>query len=72
VVISASPNTVGHSPHARLVATMIEVRSQRRLIGWREAEAVTAQWTVTLPGALPAGPGEGQVAGFVQDHEAQA
>jgi hypothetical protein len=27
VVILASPKTVGHSPKARLVVTMIEVRS---------------------------------------------
>jgi len=27
VVIFASPNTVGHSPKARLVVTMTEVRS---------------------------------------------
>jgi hypothetical protein len=27
VVIFASPKTVGHSPNARLVVTMIEVRS---------------------------------------------
>jgi hypothetical protein len=27
VVILASPNTLGHSPKARLVVTMIEVRS---------------------------------------------
>ena len=27
VVILASPNTLGHSPNARLVVTMMEVRS---------------------------------------------
>ena len=35
VVILASPKTTGHSPKARFVVTMTEVRSQRRLMRWK-------------------------------------
>jgi hypothetical protein len=35
VVILASPNTLGHIPNARLVVTMIEVRSYNRLTAWQ-------------------------------------
>jgi hypothetical protein len=34
VVISASPNTLGHSPNARFAVTITEVRSYNRLIRW--------------------------------------
>ena len=37
VVILASPNTVAQSAKARLVVTMIDVRSYRRLIRWNSS-----------------------------------
>jgi hypothetical protein len=56
-VVIGSPNTLGHSPKARLVVTMIEVRLET-------ADQVEQQ--------LPAGLREGEIAEFVEDHEVEA
>src|SRR5215218_1576770 len=37
VVILASPKTLGHSPKAKLVVTMTEVRSYSRLTRWNRS-----------------------------------
>ena len=58
VVILASPNTLGHSPKARLVVTMIEV------LLVEPADQVEQQ--------LPAGLREGQVAELVEDDQVDA
>ena len=55
VVILASPNTVAQSAKARLVVTMIEVRSYSRLIRWNSS------WPPTL--------GERQIAELVEHEE---
>jgi len=54
VIILASPNTLGHSPKARLVVTITEARSQTRL---------------RIERKLSAGLGKGQISEFVQNDE---